>query len=513
MLLIGLSLAGLFSRTKNSPIRRFASSMFNPSTGALSLVNHLKGFAIATAIQQIPNMIWSFTQLWTLFYQAFITIYTFDWNRPDDLLDRQMKSQWIGFGNILGGTVGNALGWIACGAFPSVSLFAFDEKLALYVGQQVGEEFLEEIISNAALTIRYGLRMLIQAGFYETYKNVRRWLKEDDNPLIELILGRAKANEIKANWGEEGARPFTLYGAVDEKIETIDSLFWQNFAEELIDEFIDGCFEAGYVVAHSLDTYIAEQRLAKQQNEVVIVEPDRSNRDESIVLAGETSELKTAITTTLSNYQLMQGRDLGTIIGSPIDDYERPKELSTRIKFKLFSVPRPPYARTKTRYVREVTITLHNVDRTKLDWLTIKNALGGANGYLWGRFRGRKAVIGTGGKIGITVNAVSSTEAEQRINALALLTNDEYGPLNVTEQNISGTVAARLGKDVTPTQIYPGYMTIINPFKIDDIDSGRLAYDGRYYEKKYRFELWRDSPPEDYNELIAEIFRRDNPIP
>lgn len=512
---MGLSLnaSALFSRV-NKRTRQFSSGLFKLGSGAsaiggaagsLSLVNHLKGFAVGAALQAIPSMIWSFSSLWTLFFQSTLQIFSFDWNRPDDQLDQQVANQWTAYGSVLGSVAGSTVGYLACGVLPATSLFAIDERMALYVARNVGEEFLDEFIGQAALAIRIGTRNLVQQGAFEVYKNVRRWLKQDSNPVLETILGSNKAQQIKETWGEQNANPFTIYGAIDEQVERIPSQFWRNFTEEMIEEVFDSCIEAGYVVAYSLDGWFAQQKIANQEAErVVEVQPDRTNEREKIVLAGPESHVKTGISQALVSHQLIQNRDVGQFVGMPIDDYVREKELSLRIKFQLYSVDAPPYVTVGPNAVRRVTITVPDVKRSALDWQQLRTALGGPNGYLWGRW---KATARLGRGEFVSAFGATADEAEDRIRAVMTLSNSTIQTVTVTEERRADNriTNPRLQKDIT--RVYPGHITIINRQRVLAADQGRIAVNGNYIDKQSRFELWRDTPPENFAADIAELLR------
>ncbi|MEO0349490.1 MAG: hypothetical protein AAF282_05500 [Cyanobacteria bacterium P01_A01_bin.15] len=499
------NLGNLFSRAKGIVQRSVSSGVTDLVTNKIGLINHLKGFAIGAIFQAIPSLIWSFTALWQLFFQSALTMLTFDWNRPDGELDQQMKSQWNGYGAVLGATLGNALGYIVCGGIPATSLFAIDERMALYVAQQVGEEGLEEMVFNLAATIRLGIRNLAMHGFYNTYKNVRRWLKQDDNPLINQIFGNAKADQIKANWGEQDSQPFTIYGAIEERIERIPSAFWRNFTEETFEEAIDGCFEASYVVAFSLDGYFAQKRIEDQANQrVVTLQPDRTNEREEIVIAGPENNVKTAITQALVSHQLIQNRDVGQYVGMPVDDYVREKDLSLRIKFQLYSVSAPPYVTVGANAVRRVTITVPDVKRSALDWGQLRLALGGPNGYLWGRWR---ATARLGKNEYVSVFGATADEAEDRARAIMTLSNSVIQTITVTEERRSDNRLTNPRLQKNATRVYPGHVTIINRQRVLAVDQGRVAVNGNYIDKQSRFDLWRDTAPENFAADIVELLR------
>lgn len=508
---LNFSPANLLSRlTAKSKTLSSSPVVQNLVGGALqnqiSIANYLKGFAVSAALQAIPFLVWSVQAVWDLFVQAALVVYYFDWNAPDDALDRQAASQWNAYAGILGGAVGNTIGWITCGVLPATSLLAVNESLAAYTLREVGEEAFEEFVFNTAFVIRYTLTTLAQQGFYSTYKNVRKWLKDPENPVLDFLLPN-RADEIRSNWGDADGDSFTFAQAVEERIEQIPSQFWQNFTEELLDEAFDACIEAGYVVSNSIDGYLAQQRIARRMNSptrVVEVQPDRSNDRERIVLAGPEPYLKASLPATLAHYQLVENRDVGQIVGSPVDDYVGDKQLSLRIKFQLFNYPSPPYIRSSDRRLVRVTITVPEVRRAALDWLQLKAALGGPNGYLWGRYKAKGRVSKNQY---VTVYGATPDEAEDRLRAIMQLSSLDIDTVNVTEERRSDSrlINPRLQKEAT--RVYPGYMTIINRQRVIAFDQGRAAIDGNYLDRKERFELWWNTPPPDFNERLQEVLR------
>ncbi|MEM7063811.1 MAG: hypothetical protein AAF572_11685 [Cyanobacteria bacterium P01_B01_bin.77] len=500
----------LFSRV-NKRTRQFSSEIFKSSgglgalgaaAGSMSLINHLKGFALGAALQAIPSMIWSFSSLWNLFFQTTLQVFTFDWNRPDDQLDQQIKGQWNAYGAVLGSVAGSTIGYLACGVLPATSLFAIDERMAMYVAQQVGEEFLDEFIGQAAYAIRLGARNLVQQGAFEVYKNTRRWLKQDNNSMLNLIVGEDRAQEIKAKWGEQNAQPFTIYGAIDEQVDKIPSQFWRNFTEEMIDEVFDSCIEAGYVVAYSLDGWFAQQKMAQAEAErVVEVQPDKTNTREKIIIAGPESHVKAGVSQALVSHQFISHRDVGQIVGLPTDDYVREKDLTLRLKFQLYAFKTPPFYKPGTKHVR-VSITVPDIKRTALDWHQLRQALGGNHGYLWGRYR---AVGRIGKRESVTVYGATPSEAEERLRALMALSHSTIETVTVTEELKADARLSnpRLQKDTT--RVYPGHVTIINRNRAIAADQGRVSVEGSFLDKTARFELWRETPPINYSQDITEL--------
>lgn len=470
---------------------------------------NLRGFLIGAALAQIPSLVFSLSNLWSLFTNAALELYYFDWNIPDDQLDRQAKQRWQAYGGILGGTAGNALGYFACGIVPATSLFAFDERLAAYVLREVSQEAFEELTFELAYILRQSFRNLGRQTAGWLYKGARRWLKDPSNPIGGLIFG-GRINEVREQWGAANAPSWSFAQAVEERIEKIPSTFWQNFTEELIEEAIDACIEAGYVLSNSIEGYYAQQRLAQtvtsDRQRVVEVQPNRQNDAEKFVLAGPESEVRAQLTTVLTTHQMVEDRDLGQVIGQPLDEYIRARPLDgLRLQFQLYSFKSPPYARRGDQRLVRVTVTIADVDRSKLDWDRLRQVCGGPNGYLWGRFKAT-ARLDNGGSL--KVYGGTPDEAEDRLRAFLSLSSAEIKTLSVTEEKKEAErlVNPKMFKEVT--RVYPGQVSIINRQRTLALDRGSPSREGNFIDKRARFDLWRSVQPPDFEDRIRELLRR-----
>lgn len=470
---------------------------------------NLRGFLIGAALAQIPSLAFSLSNLWSLFTNAALELYYFDWNVPDDQIDRAAQNRWQAYGGILGGTAGNALGYFACGIVPATSLFAFDERLAAYVLREVGQEAFEELTFELAYVLRQSFRNLGRQMAGWLYKGARRWLKDPENPIGNLIFG-GRADEVRATWGEANAPSWSFAQAVEERVERIPNTFWQNFTEELIEEAIDACIEAGYVVANSIEGYYAQQRLAQvvtgDRQRVVEVTPNRQNDAETIVLAGPESHVRGQLPTVLATHQMISDRDVGQVIGQPLDEYIRARPLDgLRLQFKLYSLKSPPYSRRGDQRLVEVVVTIADVDRAKLDWDRLRQVCGGPNGYLWGRFLA-KARLNNGGSL--KVYGGTPDEAEDRLRAFLSLSSAEIQTLSVTEERKEAERLSNPRMYKETTRVYPAYVSIINRQRTLALDRGKPSRNGNFLDNRGRFDLWRSVQPPDFEDRVRELLRR-----
>lgn len=450
----------------------------------------------------------SFTALWGLIVASVQFIWNFNWNITDKELDQQLQNSFNVITSMLGGTLGNAFGYLACGVLPGAAIFSFNEPLGAYVLANVAEEFAEELIANINVLIRYCFISGVQALFMWAFKNVRKLIRSNV-AFVQAVFGDKAARAVQA-WGQPNSKPWSFAKALDDKVESIPNKAVQDFIEEFLEEAWEGCVEAGYVVANSLDSYIAQQRLASQQQLILgrqrylEVQPDRSNDRERIILAGPEQPLRTALVQTLSNYQLIENRDVGQLVGMPADDYLRAKPQSIRLVITFFSVQQPPWKAPPGQKLVTATYAIPDVKRSKCDWETIKLACGGKNGYMWGRFRSTGS-LSNGRQM--QVMGATADEAEDRLRALVTLSEatlvKKPTPSEDKTEDASGTYVKQA------IRVYPAYFTIMNQYQVPGArDSSIRLNNGNYARRQDRILLWTDEKPFGTDELIQELLRK-----
>jgi hypothetical protein len=238
----------------------------------------------------------SFTALWSLIVASVQFVWNFNWNITDKELDQQLQNSFNVLASMLGGTLGNAFGYLACGVLPGAIIFSFNEPLGAYVLANVAEEFAEELIANINVLIRYCFISGVQALLMWAFKSIRKLIKSNV-AFVEAVFGTKAAKAIQA-WGEPNSKPWSFAKTVDDAVESIPNTAVRNFIEEFLEEAWEGCVEAGYVVANSLDSYIAQQKLASQQQLIlgkqryVEVRANCSSRSRTTLKNGTCSNLE-----------------------------------------------------------------------------------------------------------------------------------------------------------------------------------------------------------------------------
>ncbi len=274
----------------------------------------LIGFLLEKAAELIK---FSFVTLWGLFVSTAQYIWNFDWNASDKSLEQQINARWDALGGLLGGTTGNLFGWIGCGLVPGALMLAVNEPLAAYIIQNVLEEMGEEVLANLAQLTNYMLQSTLQNLIAYSFINARKIIKANVG-WVSLIFGD-KIGQATLAWGNEGSKPWSFASATEQFTESIPVRALQNYVEEFLEEAWDGCVEAGYVVANSIDGFFALEKLKQQRvpefgkTKYLEVMPNRENKEQRIILAGPQELVKQQVVATLADYQLMSDKDVGVV--------------------------------------------------------------------------------------------------------------------------------------------------------------------------------------------------------
>jgi hypothetical protein len=298
-------LASRAIRQKVTPggIRRFASAQYtavqSQNGGVIGfLVDVGKRFFgfLFTVITGI--VAWSLTTLWQWLVSTVSFLWNFDWNKSDSALDAELTSAINAFGSTLGGAVGNALGWIVGGALGGTIAFCLNESLMIHILNDVGEEALEEISSQAVNVIRAGSRILSKAFFNWAYKKARAFVTgrsddiyQSDAELDAQVAAGTLTKELadKNKKGRDSLqksrerKPWSFALQWENFVESIPNEFLKNFIEEAFEEFFDAFIEVGYVMTASADAWYANNRQSQraertvtQAGQIVQVQLDRS---------------------------------------------------------------------------------------------------------------------------------------------------------------------------------------------------------------------------------------------
>lgn len=150
----------------------------------------------------------------------------------------------------------------------------------------------------------------------------------------------------------------------------------------------------------------------------------------------------------------LENRDIGAFIGYPVGDYVRSKPLGRKLYIQLYSEKLPPYRASPTKTFKVAVVTVPEPALNTLDnWAEIKNAVGGANGYTFGKWR--TTITYEGGRS--TVVQASTKEVSEKIaQNLSKLSTLPVIKEITTETKALGKYAKGQGLAVSTIQVYPG---------------------------------------------------------
>ncbi|MEG3437293.1 hypothetical protein V0288_09195 [Pannus brasiliensis CCIBt3594] len=453
----------------------------------------------------------SFSALMSFMQGGIGFLFNFNWNITDKEIDSILKGMRLALVGQLGETIGNSIGFLICGILPGVVLAKFNKALAAYVLKEVSEEAFDELMGNLRVLLRQTVYTLAAHAFYSLYKNTRNFIKDffknPNSPQSQFgrrLFGDSFNDAIKS-WGAEGSKPWSFNIWIQNKIESIEDDYAQEFWENAWEGFVEGCSEAGFVLAQSLDNWFAQQRLQNNQvlgeDTALEIIPNREIPDERIIVAGAREIVKPAIVSALSHHQLIDNRDIGQWIGETVREATGKsfvEGLALKIAFR--GKKKPPF-----RDSQRAGYTIFNVKRSALDWEKIKLACGGDNGYLWGRFLAIVKFVDPGIP-NMKVYGATKAEAQDRAEAFLALADLEVAGINVTEELKEGNrrkYDQALYKETT--RIYPVHCTVINRQKVLNEEQGRATLSGAYKERKFRLNLWTDTKPDNWDEVIREL--------
>ena len=233
-------------------------------------------------------------------------------------------------------------------------------------------------------------------------------------------------------------------------------------------------------------------------------------RKEKIVLAVNRTNYKSVVSQVIAQRNLIENRDIGDFVGSPVEDYVRAKAETIKLTVFFFNFQQPPFKeRSGFRFVR-ATYNIPDANKAKLDWLTIKNACGGAEGYTWGRFRAT-ANLSNGRQM--QVYGGSDETAANMLKALAAFSTAKVLTLTVAEEKKEGKRAENKKMYKENTRIYPAFFSVLNFEKVVVEEqreysgfNATLAGDFRRSRTK-KIPLWVAKEPSNARAIIIEALR------
>ncbi|MEH2009988.1 hypothetical protein [Nostoc sp.] len=219
---------------------------------------------------------WTFTALWTGIVVVGSFILNFNFNITDQEINASIENTFVTVAGLLGQAAGKTLGYLVCGALPTIGLMVISPEIFDSIAPKITEELLEKLAAEYATIITQSGRLLLNAGFLWLYSSVRRAFRGSDEDLKKRLKA-AGANEKKIKEElETRHKPYIISQNIQESIDSIPNKLGKAFVDQAYQEFGMACTEAGYVVAGALDNYLYQKRLASNEN-LIEIEFDENN--------------------------------------------------------------------------------------------------------------------------------------------------------------------------------------------------------------------------------------------
>lgn len=462
----------------------------------LSLVwNGLKALTgfLVNAVKAIFS-VFSFSALTANLIQGVRFALTFDFGQSDKSIDAQIKASWEAWKTQFAGALGNTAGWFVCGGIANATVFVFNPVAGAAVLKDLGEEAFEEMLASLGAMTRLTVNNVAKEQALTAFKNVRRWLKEPNNPIYPLLPA-----SLKEAWQKN--KPWTLGAAIERRIISWFPPSWKDLVEEFIEEFLDGCQEALIVVASSLDRFVAERRTGILGGETVLeVTPNREEPQDKFLLAGPQELVRSQVVQALTDRRWLADKDLGIQVDEAASNIllaAQPFSLYGWVVFRSIDGKDPG---------RRPTYQLPAFDRAKVnDYDRIRAACGGANGYLWGRFL---ATATTSIGHPLIVRGGSADEAGDRLEALGLLCELEILTINITEERKSHKRLSNPALQKEARRVLPYRLVLANrKYYTDPRPDARPSKNGSYDDIRFTFDISGTTKPPLWDEMMAEVLR------
>lgn len=510
------NLPALGSRLAHNKFTKGMGRSLDFSSIAQGLGRTAIGYGLSWAFNQAA---FSFTALWSWCIGAFQMIWNFNWNISDEGIEELQKSVDEASWEIAGETIGATLGWMAGGAIPGTLLKVINEPMAVYVRKNLKEEAKDELSAEFSGNLKTLRNLQTRKYFYEVFKNARNWLKTNpDHPISRMIRQRTGVDLEK--WGGGDAQPFTFAGQMEKKIATIPDNNIQEAVREGMDAFADAFFEAGYVVANSVDSWYAQNAMNKGPSQnIAKIYPNKSNEDEFYTVPANYIDVVPQI---LANHQTIGNRDVGIVTGLDELSLSRtvlPSDLFVEIVW--YNRPTPPYSneavlkakkagKANGEVLTQRRVTIADVNRNRLDWNLIKRLAGGVTGYATGEIL-CTARLESGRRIKML--GATYQEAQEMVENLAKLTDKKIlYPLSFVERREFRKSKSKMERRPT-IKMYPAYMNIIAgnmiiPDSLDKIgqNRGTKTKHKEILKRKAKVFLHTQNPPADWNSIKQALF-------
>jgi hypothetical protein len=432
----------------------------------LNVGSKLVGFLVGVVTRSL-NVVWD------IVVDATFTILNFNFLQSDADIDSQIKANNLAIAAAAGQLAGTGSVWLASVGVAGYATLTYP-VLAGQVALRLAEEGGEEIRAQLRGFLTSVRQSLVQNAILSLFKAGRGFLRW----AFKKTLGYDPI-PTKGSW--------SIAEQIEESVNSIPSDTIRVFVQNFLEASGDALIEVGYVVSNTVDDFHAASRSAAQealgQQRAVRLLPD-NRLEESVILTGPQTLIQQDIRTAIVQHNLIWNRDVGQIVGQPVEDYLRTRTQRRKLTIVFKSKEKPPWKSvTEGESVKEVTATIPEA-KVGLSWQEIKMA---AKKWLWGKFR---CTCNLSDGRQIAVYGATGEEAENKARELLTLSTLDILTVSVSEERERNPSLRKHS-----TMMYPAYATLLVKRSITDL-SGRADIDGNnWQQEKRRIDLWMDEPP------------------
>ncbi len=428
----------------------------------------LTGFLVQSVLGVIS---WALSDLWDIAVEAYFELKYFDWHQTDEELRQSLKDNDAAVAGALGRLTGTGLVWLTGIAVSTSLSFKFPVlagRVALELAQEGGQEIRSAITNLILVSRRNAIRSVLVGGLLNARK-------------LELFGLKSVTSDRK---------PWSFADGIENFIERLPGTSLKSFANQFIDSVEDSIIEMGYVIAYTIDDFYASQTLANQsilgQDRTIIITPDVEAEDEQIIIEAPQELTISEAQNVIANHQLVYNRDLGQIVGTPEEDYVRPRPQRRKLQVIFKSKPKPPWRLPNGDNAKTVECNIPDL-KPGVSWSTLKSTI---KHFTWGKFQ---VTAHLDNERQMRVHAVSYSEGEKYLTELIKLSTANIRKFT---HSVIATDDPDPKKRIIPTVVYPAYCKLI---------VGDLKPDGSLRSKSKtttRVNLWTDTEPEETLEPI-----------
>lgn len=413
----------------------------------------------------------SFSDLWDTIVEGAYTLAYFDWNQSDDSIKSQIEANNAALAQLIGRFAGSG----------TIRVVSIGVAAGLAVKFPV-------VAGRVAVELAKDTTGALRGEFISMLAGFRQIAVE--NGLLQLVLAFRSRRMFGLEPIAEDKPYWSFAEAIEERVSQIDNVLVRNFVMGYLEGAEDAIIDVGYVVAQTLDDFVAGQRYAQ----VEPFGPDRAVKvtldtrtDEQIVLAGPQALVKQSVDLAIANHQVIWNRDVGQIVGMPVESFPRARHMVRQLLVTFKDVRQPPFTRADGTRAKEVSYTIPDAKRG-LTWAEIKAA---ARAFTWGPWR---ATANLDNNRQMAVYGSSPSEAESQLRSLLTLSTADIVTLSVSEERITNPALVK-----RPTLVYPAYANLTTA--PTDFQGQPIQGPGAFRRERRRIILWSDSEPDDLGPL------------